>query len=104
MIYILEEYLAGINLKILCKTRWSNLYDKFEEPQLTLAERDALKEHIPSALADPNTKIRTLVVRRAFRMEVLSLNPTIQALPSSRRMTPFPHLPSPLDLNFFHPQ
>lgn len=59
------RYMAGVNLKILCKTHWSPLEDKFEAPQMTFEEKEELKTHIPSALGDPNTKLRTTVVRRS---------------------------------------
>lgn len=85
--------MAGVNLKILCKTHWSKVDDRFEEPQLSNAEKDELKEHIPSALADPTTKIRTLVVRQEG-VERSTEHPTSEDPSSFRRL----YSPSPAPL------
>lgn len=64
--------MAGVNLKILCKVHWSTLDDKFEPPQMTFEEKEELKQHIPTALGDSSTKLRTTVVRQHTRKDALT--------------------------------
>ncbi|KAH3742765.1 ARM repeat superfamily protein [Pelomyxa schiedti] len=51
--------LAGILLKNFVKHHWSSLSKDFRDPQLQDEEKALIKQMIPRALADPQSKIRT---------------------------------------------
>lgn len=71
----------------MCKTHWSKIDDKFEEPEVSAAEKEALKQHLPVALSDPSNHIRTTAVREKqdVKKEVWLLNESFHPIMNSSK-------------------